>query len=74
MKVLVTKGGFPTWINSRESKFLEEHFSDKELLDKKDLNERETYLAQTLVGRGVLDKVVDRKSTNYKLNVNNLSR
>jgi hypothetical protein len=74
MKTFVTKGGFHTWINSRESKFLEEHFNGNELLDKKDLNERDEYIAQTLVSRGVLDKVVDRKSVNYKLNVNNLNR
>ena len=74
MKTFVTKGGFHTWINSRESKVLEEHFTGNELLDKKDLNERDEYIAQTLVSRGVLDKVVDRKSVNYKLNVNNLSR
>lgn len=74
MKTYVTKGGFHTWINTRESKFLEEHFSNTELLDKKDLNERDDYIAQTLVNRGVLDKIVDRKSVNYKLNINNLDR
>jgi hypothetical protein len=74
MKTYVTKGGFHTWINTRESKFLEEHFSNIELLDKKDLNERDDYIAQTLVNRGVLDKIVDRKSVNYKLNINNLDR
>lgn len=74
MRAIVTKGGFYTWINARESKFLEEHFKGAELLDKQSLNEHDQYLAQNLVSRGVLDKIVDRKSVNYKLNINNLSR
>jgi hypothetical protein len=74
MRAIVTKGGFYTWINARESKFLEEHFNGVELLDKQNLNEHEQYLAQNLVSRGVLDKIVDRKSINYKLNINNLGR
>lgn len=74
MRAIVTKGGFYTWINARESKFLEQHFKDAELLDKQQLDEHEQYLAQNLVSRGVLDRIVDRKSVNYKLNINNLGR
>ena len=74
MRAIVTRGGFYTWINSRENTFVEEHFSNNEMLDKKDLNEREQYIAQTLVSRGVLDRIVDRKSTSYSLNINNFGR
>lgn len=74
MRAIVTKGGFYTWINARESKFLEQYFQGVELLDKQQLDEHEQYLAQNLVSRGVLDRIVDRKSVNYKLNINNLGR
>jgi hypothetical protein len=74
MRAIVTKGGFYTWINTRESKFLEQYFQGVELLDKQTLNEHEQYIAQNLVSRGVLDRIVDRKSVNYKLNINNLGR
>ena len=74
MRAIVTRGGFYTWINSRENKFIEEHFATNEMLDKKDLNEREQYIAQTLVSRGVLARIVDRKSTSYSLNINNFGR
>jgi hypothetical protein len=74
MRAMVTKGGIYTWINVRENKFIEEKFDNVELLEKKDLNEREQYIAQTLVGRGVLDKTTDGKKVAYKLNINNFTR
>ena len=74
MRAMITKGGIYTWLNVRENKFLEEKFNGTELLEKKDLNEREQYIAQTLVGRGVLDKTIDGKDTAYKLNINNFTR
>ena len=74
MRAMVTKGGLYTWINVRENKFIEEKFNDNELLEKKDLNEREQYIAQTLVGRGVLDRTVDGKNVAYKLNIKNFTR
>tara|TARA_B100000497_G_C7623684_1_gene374767 strand:- start:1000 stop:1215 length:216 start_codon:yes stop_codon:yes gene_type:complete len=67
---MVTKGGILTWINVVESEFIESHFSGDVLLEQTNLNEREKYIAQTLVGRGVLDKVVSGKQVNYKLNIN----
>ena len=70
MRSFVTKGGFPTFINSRESDFLDHHFTEDIILERKSLNERDAYIAQNLVGRGVLDKVVDGKTTGYKLNIN----
>ena len=73
MRALVTKGGIYTWINTRENQFIEEHFSNNEKLDKKDLNERERYIAQTLVSRGILERFVDRNSTSYALNIDNNS-
>lgn len=73
MRAMVTKGGIYTWINTRENQFIEEHFSNNEKLDKKDLNERERYIAQTLVSRGILERFVDRNSTSYALNIDNNS-
>ena len=70
MKTLITKGGITTWINTRESSFLEEHFAVDELLDATNLSEREHYIAQNLVTRGVLDKDVDQGKASYKLNIN----
>ena len=74
MRAMVTKGGIYTWINTRENKFIEENFSDNELLEANNLTERERYIAQELVGRGVLDKTVEGKNVQYKLNVNNMVR
>ena len=74
MRAMVTKGGIYTWINTRENQFIEEHFSNNEKLDKKDLNERERYIAQTLVSRGILERFVDRNSTSYALNIDNNGR
>lgn len=75
MRAMITKGGIYTWINSRESKFLEDMFDTREkLVEKNNLNEREQHIAQTLVTRGVLDKIVDSKNVMYKLNINNYRR
>lgn len=74
MKAIITKGGFPTFINSRESKFLEKHFTEDKLLEQKGLSEREAYIAQNLVHRGVLDKVVECGAASYKLNINNYGK
>lgn len=72
MRSMVTKGGILTWINILESEFIESHFDNDELLSKTKLDEREKYIAQTLVGRGVLDKVVNGADINYKLNINKI--
>ena len=74
MRAFVTKGGFPTFINIRESDFLDKHFTQDIVLEKKSLTEREQYVAQNLVGRGVLDKVTNGKQTGYKLNINNYGK
>tara|TARA_B110000305_G_scaffold127701_1_gene142939 strand:- start:1215 stop:1442 length:228 start_codon:yes stop_codon:yes gene_type:complete len=75
MRAIVTKGGIYTWLNSRENEFLEENFDDRDkLLEKQNLDEREQHVAQTLVSRGILEKLVDNKNVMYKLNVNNYSR
>jgi hypothetical protein len=70
MRALITKGGFPTWINIRESEFLDQYFTEDIILEKKELSERESYIAQNLVSRGVLDKVVNGSAAGYKLNIN----
>lgn len=74
MRAFLAKGGIYTWINSRENTFLNEKFSQEEMLNKSDLTEREDFIAKNLVTRGVLDKVVDRNGTYYKLSMNNLNR
>jgi hypothetical protein len=74
MRAFVTKGGFPTFVSIRESKFINEHFCEKDLLEKQGLSEREAHIAQTLVSRGVLDKVINAEGVSYKLNINNYSR
>ena len=74
MRAMITKGGIYTWINVRENKFIEEKFDKNSELLKDDLNEREQYIAQTLVSRGVLDKTINSESVFYKLNINNMTR
>ena len=74
MKTIVTKGGLFTWINTRENKFIEEKFDNKGSLSKEDLNERERFIAQSLVGRGVLERKITAKNTTYKLNTNKYTR
>lgn len=74
MKTLITKGGIATWINHRENRFIKEKFENITLLNKTELSEREQYIAQNLVSRGVLDKIVNGNEVNYKLNINNFSR
>ena len=74
MKTVVTKGGIMTWLNTRENKFIDEHFKDNKILEQKDLSERETYIATNLVSRGILDKDVNQKQVTYKLNMNNMVR
>tara|TARA_B110000046_G_scaffold72060_2_gene79953 strand:+ start:2906 stop:3130 length:225 start_codon:yes stop_codon:yes gene_type:complete len=74
MRAMITKGGIHTWVNVRENKFLEDKFNQVELLEQESLDEREQYIAQTLVGRGVLDKTINGKDVAYKLNINNFTR
>lgn len=74
MRALVTRGGFPTWINIRESQFIEQYFVEEDLLESTDLSEREKHIAQTLVSRGVLEKVINNGKPTYKLNINNFGR
>ena len=49
MRAFITKGGIHTWINTRENKFIEQHFNDKTLLEQEELSDRDKYIAQTLV-------------------------
>ena len=74
MRAILTKGGIYTWLNVRENKFIEEKFDANGILDKEDLNEREQYIAQTLVGRGVLERMIKDKKTSYKINTNKYAR
>jgi len=74
MRSIVTKGGIYTWINTRENAFIEKYFKEDTLLERSTLSEREQYIAQTLVGRGVLDKNVDQQDVSYKLNINKFGR
>jgi len=74
MRAMITKGGIQTWINSRENQFIEQYFKSDELLEAENLNERERYIAQNLVSRGVLDKDVNEGKASYKLNINKMAR
>lgn len=67
----MVKGGFETWINIRENKFIEQMFANNDKLKIQDLNERETYIAENLLNRGVLRKYVKDGVKYYKLNTNN---
>jgi hypothetical protein len=74
MRAITTKGGIQTWINTRENSFIEQYFQTDSLLEGKSLSERELYIAQSLVSRGVLDKDVDQGKSSYKLNINRTRR
>jgi hypothetical protein len=74
MKSIVTKGGVYNWINTRENAFIEQYFQKDELLEAEKLSERERYIAQNLVTRGVLDKNVNEGKASYKLNINRCAR
>lgn len=74
MKAMITKGGLYTWLNVRENKFIEEKFNEADSVNKQDLNERDQYIAQTLVVRGILERRIRNKSTTYKLNTNKYAR
>jgi len=72
MKAILTKGGIYNWINTRENTFLEQYFEQDVNIEQQSLNEREQYIAQTLVTRGVLEKITDNGATKYKLNKNKM--
>lgn len=72
MKAILTKGGILNWINIRENNFLEQYFEQDVNIEQQSLNEREQYIAQTLVTRGVLEKITDNGATKYKLNKNKM--
>lgn len=72
MRAFITKGGIHTWINTRENKFIEQHFNDKTLLEQEELSDRDKYIAQTLVGRGILVKKVREGAIKYTLNTNKM--
>tara|TARA_Y200000002_G_scaffold380731_1_gene392903 strand:- start:296 stop:520 length:225 start_codon:yes stop_codon:yes gene_type:complete len=74
MKAIVTKGGIYTWLNVRENKFIEEKFEQAEQLSKEDLNEREQFIAQSLVGRGILEKSTKNNKVSYQINTNKYTR
>ena len=72
MKAILTKGGIYNWINTRENTFLEQYFEQDVNIEQQSLNEREQYIAQTLVTRGVLEKITDNGAIKYKLNKNKM--
>lgn len=74
MKTIVTQGGIRTWLNARENKFIKDHFDAQELLEHSELNERELYIAQNLVTKGVLNKDTANNAVSYKLNINKMAR
>lgn len=68
MRLILTAGGINTFINVRESKFLETH--DTMPIHKKDLTEREKLIATQLCRKGVLNRHIRGGNTFYTLNVN----
>lgn len=74
MKAIVTKGGIYTWLNVRENKFIEDKFQKNQKLSKEDLNEREQFIAQSLVGRGILEKSTNDNKVSYQINTNKYTR
>ena len=74
MKAIVTKGGIYTWLNVRENKFIEDKFQKNQKLSKEDLNEREQFIAQSLVGRGILEKSTKDNKVSYQINTNKYTR
>lgn len=59
MRSVLTTGGFPTFVGSREWDFLEEQFADSNTVYKQDLNEQQAEMAKILTGRGVLQRFRD---------------
>tara|TARA_R110000868_G_scaffold355613_1_gene617168 strand:+ start:9774 stop:10001 length:228 start_codon:yes stop_codon:yes gene_type:complete len=74
MRAIITKGGFPTFVNIRESEFLDSYFTEDIIVERTGFTEREAHIAQNLVSRGVLDKVVNQGTAGYKLNINNYGK
>lgn len=62
MRSILTTGGIPTFVSSHEWEFLEEVFADKNMIFKRDLNERQSELARILTKRGILNRSVDKKN------------
>lgn len=63
MKSIEAPGGIPTFISLHECKLYDKIV---ERVCKDDLSEREVYLAQTLVNKNLLTKVIENKKTYYQ--------
>lgn len=59
MRSVLTTGGIPTFVGSREWDFLEEQFAETSTVYKQDLNEQQAEMAKILAGRGVLQRFRD---------------
>lgn len=68
MRSVTVSGGIQTFITLREGKWLDEHEIDR--VAKDDLTEREQVIAQQLVHKGVLNKIVEDKKVFYTRNIN----
>jgi hypothetical protein len=68
MRSFVTAGGIPTFISNLEHEFLE---NIKDVVYKKELNERQAEIARGLTSRGVLQRHMDiDRGIYYQLNTN----
>jgi hypothetical protein len=63
MKTVETPGGVPVFINTLENKVYECIIEET---CKSDLSERDAYIAQQLVNKGILSRVVKEGKTYYK--------
>ena len=59
MRSVLTTGGIPTFVGSREWDFLEEQFAETNTVYKQDLNEQQAEMAKVLTTRGVLQRFRD---------------
>lgn len=69
MRTVLVSGGIETFVNIRESKWLDEHAEESKVY-KDDLTEREKVIATQLVRKGVLNLHVREGKTYYTRNIN----
>jgi len=65
MRMFTAPNGIAQPLSNREYKFLERCM--RESVCKRDLTERESYIAQQLVSRGILEKAVKEKTAYYRM-------
>lgn len=67
MRVVITAGGFPTFVSGEEYEFVEQCSKN---VYKETLTERQAEIAKMLTSRGVLQRFNDEKGIYYTRNQN----